>query len=83
MNLHSLPLGATAYISQLNTPDSIRRRLLDMGFTRGAKVTCLYMSPAGDPKAYSVLGTVIALRFEEASQIEIVCPQSQEECIWE
>ncbi len=83
MNLHNLPPGSSAYISRLNAHDSIRRRLLDMGFTQGTKVACLYASPAGDPKAYAVFGTVIALRSEEASQIEIFRPHTEEGCLWD
>ncbi|MBR7164631.1 MAG: ferrous iron transport protein A [Clostridia bacterium] len=83
MDLHSLPIGATAYIKELSARDSIRRRLLDIGLTPGAKITCLYQSPAGDPRAYLVLGAVIALRLEEASQIEVICPEPKEGCTWD
>lgn len=42
-----------------------------MGLTEGAKATCLYESPAGDPKAYLIRGAVVALRSAEAQQVEI------------
>lgn len=67
--LHLLPIGKKATISQLMLTGNMRRRLLDLGFIVGTKVQCLYHSPLGDPTAYLVRGTVIALRQEDASQI--------------
>jgi DtxR family Mn-dependent transcriptional regulator len=46
-----------------------RRRLLDLGFTPGARVTSEMRTFAGDPRAYKVRGVLIALRREQARQI--------------
>jgi len=48
-----------------------RRRLLDLGFVAGTPVEVDMVSPAGDPTAYRVRGTVIALRREQAGLIRI------------
>jgi len=64
--------GETAHIHALYSENAIRRRLLDLGMTEGAPVTCLYRSPAGDPTAYNIRGAVIALRQEDAANI-MVC----------
>jgi len=48
-----------------------RRRLLDLGFVAGTTVEVEMISPAGDPTAYRVRGTVIALRREQAGLIRI------------
>lgn len=48
-----------------------RRRLLDLGFVPGTPVEVEMVSPAGDPTAYRVRGTVIALRREQAGLIRI------------
>lgn len=61
----------SAIILKVNTKGSMRRRLLDIGFMEGTKVDCVMKSPFGDPTAYFIKGTLIALRKEEASQIEI------------
>ena len=71
-SLYSLPVGDTAQISALHAVGSIRRRLLDIGLTQGAKATCLYQSPSGDPRAYFIRGAVIALRSEDALKIELM-----------
>jgi DtxR family Mn-dependent transcriptional regulator len=48
-----------------------RRRLLDLGFVPGTEVEVEMVSPGGDPTAYRVRGTVIALRREQAGLIRI------------
>ncbi len=69
--LTHIPIGATAFVVALYADGNIRRRLLDIGLTEGAAVTCLYAGPAGDPRAYLIRQAVIALRSEEADQIEV------------
>jgi DtxR family Mn-dependent transcriptional regulator len=46
-----------------------RRRLLDLGFTPGARIELERTGPFGDPRAYKVRGTLIALRHEQADHI--------------
>jgi Fe2+ transport system protein FeoA len=48
-----------------------RRRLFDLGFTPGALVECAFHSAFGEPTAYRVRGTLIALRLEQARRIEV------------
>jgi len=53
-----------------------RRRLLDLGFVAGTMVEVEMVSPAGDPTAYRVRGTVIALRREQAGLIRIATKEA-------
>jgi DtxR family Mn-dependent transcriptional regulator len=46
-----------------------RRRLMDLGFTDGARIRPFLKTFAGDPRAYEVRGTLIALRRDQASQV--------------
>ena len=46
-----------------------RRRLMDLGFTEGARIRPALRTFAGDPRAYDVRGTTIALRRDQASQV--------------
>ncbi|MEZ4968124.1 MAG: iron dependent repressor, metal binding and dimerization domain protein [Flavobacteriaceae bacterium] len=48
-----------------------RRRLLDLGFVKGAEVKIDLLNPLGDPKAYLIKGTSIAIRQNQASKILI------------
>lgn len=70
--LSQLPLGQTANIVSLNTGHELHRRLLELGFFPGNYVTPLYRSPFHDPIAYWIMGSVIALRCEEAGQILVL-----------
>lgn len=51
-----------------------RRRLLDLGFVPGTEVVAEMKSPGGDPMAYRVRGTLIALRKEQAALVRISTP---------
>jgi DtxR family Mn-dependent transcriptional regulator len=69
--LSDLDSGASAEIVALNDACQgfTRRRLLDLGFTPGTRIDVDLTTFAGDPRAYRVRGTLIALRHEQASQI--------------
>lgn len=71
MTLNKLEMNKTGYIKYLNCNESVRRRLLDLGLIDGTPITSLFVSPSGDPTAYEVRGSVIALRVEDASLIDI------------
>ncbi len=72
--LLSLPAGAAAAIRQIHTQGPMRRRLLDLGLTQQATAVHLFDAPSGDPRAYLIRGTVIALRNADAATVEIVPP---------
>lgn len=70
----SIPLseavnGSTLRISAIEVQGVLRRRLLDLGFVVGNVVEVLRRSPLGDPIAFRVSNTTIALRREESSLI--------------
>lgn len=69
--LDCLPIGQSAHVLRLRVEPGRRQRLMDLGFITGQTVTALMRSPLGDPVAYQVLDTVIALRKSDASQIDI------------
>ncbi|MBO4847870.1 MAG: ferrous iron transport protein A [Clostridia bacterium] len=47
----------------------IRDRLESLGMTRGAELVWLFAAPGGDPAAYSVRGTAVALRRSDAEKV--------------
>ena len=67
--LNKLPIGKKCVVKKLNSDGLIRRRLLDLGLIDSTVVESLHKSPSGDPTAYLIRGTVIALRTEIASTI--------------
>lgn len=62
--------GSFIRITDLNIEGVMRRRLLDLGFVPGAIVEVIRKSPLGDPIAFRVSQTLIALRKEESMEIE-------------
>ncbi|RAL26918.1 FeoA family protein [Thermoflavimicrobium daqui] len=62
-------IGDSVRITQLCIEGAMRLRLLDLGFIPGAIIKVLQKSPLGDPMAFRVSQTTIALRKEESSQI--------------
>ncbi|WP_054950299.1 FeoA family protein [Numidum massiliense] len=67
--LNDAQVGDRVRIVNVAIEGTMRRRLLDLGFIPGAIVEVLQKSPLGDPIAYYVSHTTIALRQEESSQI--------------
>lgn len=69
--LNKMPLNSSGEIVALDFSGNLRRRFLDLGFSVGGKVHSAFKSPSGDPVAYIVRGTVIALRDVDAEKIKI------------
>lgn len=67
--LNQLPTGSFGKVKKMTAEGVIRRRLLDLGLIYNTSVVSLMRSPSGDPTAYEIRGTVIALRIDEASNI--------------
>ena len=72
MNLSSLREGESCRIAGLDMTGNMRSRLMDLGFTAGALAECLHISSGGDPAAYLISGTVIAIRKSDADYIKII-----------
>lgn len=71
VDLTSLPLHQKGQIEEITCDGNSRRRLLDLGLVKGTWITPVLVSPSKDPRAFSVRGTVIAIRKEDASKIKI------------
>ncbi|MGS0765483.1 FeoA family protein [Syntrophomonas curvata] len=69
LSLADIPVGSSARVTSISTIGPNRRRLLDLGLVPGSRVDIIRRSPAGNPTAYWIKGTVIALRNEDAGQI--------------
>ncbi|MCB9451362.1 MAG: ferrous iron transport protein A [Anaerolineaceae bacterium] len=71
LTLDQLQPGQTATVTVLHSTGLNRRRLLDLGILPGTVITVAMRSPLGDPTAYEVRGSVVALRREQSREIEI------------
>ena len=71
MNLCDLKEGQSAFVKTINLKGSIRRRVLDLGLIEGTEICCVLISPKNDPIAFRIRGALIALRRDDAKNIEI------------
>lgn len=71
INLDEVKLNETAIIENLKCTENVKRRLLDLGFIRGTKITPILISPSKDPRAFWIRGITIALRKEDARQVSV------------
>lgn len=69
--LADLKVGTTCKVSSVALDGLLRRRILDLGILPGTQVQCVRISPAGDPIAFRVRNTTIALRSDDASLIKV------------
>lgn len=69
--LNEARLNEEVIINKINCRENIKRRILDLGMIEGTKIKPVFRSPLGDPTAYEVRGSLISLREEESSNIEI------------
>ncbi|HHT07753.1 MAG: FeoA family protein [Christensenellales bacterium] len=69
--LKDVAIGDTAVIKRLHGEGAVRRRIMDMGLTRGTQVHVRKLAPLGDPMELTVRGYELSLRKADASTIEI------------
>lgn len=69
--LTKLAMNKVAIIESLNCTGDIKRRLLDLGIVKGTAIQPILQSPSGDPRAFRVRGSTIALRKEDAQNVII------------
>ena len=67
--LSALQNDQNAVIYRLEGEQDMRERLENLGFTEHTPITCLFASAFGDPRAYRLRNTVIALREKDAQTI--------------
>ena len=72
MTLDELKPGATAKVSRLNGEGAVKRRIMDMGLTKGVEVAVRKIAPLGDPIELTVRGYELSIRKSEAAMVEIV-----------
>ena len=71
MTLNELEVGKTAKVVRLNGEGAVKRRIMDMGLTKGTEVTVRKVAPLGDPIEITVRGYELSIRKDEASGIKV------------
>ena len=70
-NLREVPVGATAKVVKIHGEGAVKRRIMDMGITRGVEVFVRKVAPLGDPIEITVRGYELSLRKADAESIEV------------
>ena len=69
--LNELNVGETAKVVRLHGEGAVKRRIMDMGITKGTDVTVRKVAPLGDPIELTVRGYELSIRKSEAATIEV------------
>lgn len=71
MTLRDVSLGQTVKVTRLNGDGPVKRRIMDMGITKGVEVYVRKVAPLGDPVEVTVRGYELSLRKADAEMIEV------------
>ncbi len=71
MTLRDVRIGQTVKVKKLNGDGPIKRRIMDMGITKGIEVFVRKVAPLGDPVEVTVRGYELSLRKADADMIEV------------
>ena len=69
--LKDVPIGQTARVAKLHGEGAIKRRIMDMGITKGVEVFVRKVAPLGDPLEVTVRGYELSVRKGDAASIEV------------
>lgn len=71
MTLDTLHCGEKATVVSIDTNTILKRRLMDMGMTRGAQVQVRRFAPLGDPMLIDIMGYALSIRKSDAKYIVV------------
>lgn len=71
MTLREVEVGKSVSVVKLHGEGAVRRRIMDMGITKGTEVYVRKVAPLGDPVEVTVRGYELSLRKEDAGMIEV------------
>lgn len=69
--LRDVPVGGSAKVVKLHGEGAVKRRIMDMGVTKGVDVHVRKVAPLGDPIEVSVRGYELSIRKADAEMIEV------------
>ena len=71
MTLKEAKIGSTVTVKKINGKGALKRRIMDMGITKGVDVYIRKVAPLGDPVEVTVRGYELSLRRADAANIEV------------
>lgn len=70
-SLRDIPVGSTATVVKIHGEGALKRRIMDMGITKGTRIYVRKVAPLGDPVEVTVRGFELSLRKEDADILEM------------
>ena len=70
-SLNKVKIGSSAKVIKLHGEGATKRRIMDMGITKGTEVSVVKVAPLGDPIELSVRGYQLSIRKSDAEMIEV------------
>ena len=70
-NLKEIPVGGKAKVVKIHGEGAVKRRIIDMGITKGVEIFVRKVAPLGDPIEITVRGYELSLRKADAESIEV------------
>ncbi len=70
-NLREAAIGETVRVVRLHGEGAVKRRIMDMGITKGTEIRIRKVAPLGDPVEITVRGYELSLRKADAEMIEV------------
>ncbi len=70
--LKDVSVGKTAVVVRVHGEGAVRRRIMDMGITKGVEILVRKVAPLGDPMELTVRGYELSIRKMDAEMIEIL-----------
>lgn len=70
--LKDAKIGSTVKVVKLHGEGAVKRRIMDMGITKGCEIFVRKVAPLGDPLEITVRGYELSVRKADADMIEIV-----------
>ena len=71
MTLNETAIGSTVRVTKVGGEGALKRRIMDMGITKGVEITVRKLAPLGDPMELTVRGYELSLRKADAAMIEV------------
>ena len=69
--LKDVKIGKTAKVVKLHGEGPVKRRIMDMGITKGVEIYVRKVAPLGDPIEINLRGYELSLRKEDAEMVEV------------
>ena len=69
--LKNVPVGSTVTVAKLNGEGAVKRRIMDMGLTKGTEIYVRKVAPLGDPIEVTVRGYELSIRKADAEMVEV------------